>query len=146
MQIFSARETNPSGREAGMRMGLLSKEMIAPPPQSDNHEKLTVPGPPKRNRGGDIRRNPLTHHARTHTTRLGMRRQVTYRKRLMSPGRGSNTPLSVAAVPRLKGTRYKQSSCTHILPFRKVESESTNFRNLKMNMCCKLMFFFSSGS
>lgn len=50
MQIFSARETNPSGREAGMRMGLLSKEMIALPPQSDNHEKLTVPGPAKRNR------------------------------------------------------------------------------------------------
>lgn len=50
MQIFSARGTNPSGREAGMRTGLLSKEMIALPPQSDNHEKLTVPGPPKRNR------------------------------------------------------------------------------------------------
>lgn len=66
MQIFSARETNPSGREAGMRMGLLSKEMIALPPQSDNHEKLTVPGPPKRNRGGDMRHNPLTHRARTH--------------------------------------------------------------------------------
>lgn len=47
-------------------MGLLSKEMIALPPQSDNHEKLTVPGPPKRNHGGDIRRNPLTHHTRTH--------------------------------------------------------------------------------
>lgn len=66
MQIFSARETNPSEREAGMRMGLLSKEMIALPPQSDNHEKLTVPGPPKRNRGGDMRRNPLTHCAYTH--------------------------------------------------------------------------------
>lgn len=42
MQIFSVRGTNPSRREAGMRMGLLSKEMIALPPQSDNHEKLTV--------------------------------------------------------------------------------------------------------
>lgn len=68
MQIFSARETNPSGREAGMRMGLLSKEMIALPPQSDNHEKLTVPGPPKRNRRGDMRCN----HHKTHThTQIG---------------------------------------------------------------------------
>lgn len=73
MQIFSAREANPSGREAGMRMGLLSKEMIALPPQSDNHEKLTVLGPPKRNRGGDMRCNPLTHHART-------RNQIGYEK------------------------------------------------------------------
>lgn len=68
MQIFSARETNPSGREAGMRMGLLSKEMIALPPQSDNHERLTVPGPLKRNRGGDMRRNPFSHITHMHHT------------------------------------------------------------------------------
>lgn len=77
MQIFSARGTNLSGREAGMRMGLLSKEMIALPPQSDNHEKLTVPGPPKRNRKGDMRCNYHTTHIHTytpHTDRLGMRR------------------------------------------------------------------------
>lgn len=67
MQIFSARGTNPSGREAGMRMGLLSKEMIALPPQSDNHEKLTVPGPPKRNRRGDMRCNHHTTHTHLHT-------------------------------------------------------------------------------
>lgn len=66
MQIFSARGTNPSGREAGMRTGLLSKEMIALPPQSDNHEKLTVPGPPKRNRRGDMRCTP-SHNTHTHT-------------------------------------------------------------------------------
>lgn len=75
MQIISARGTNPSGREAGMRMGLLSKEMIALQPQSDNHEKLTVPGPPKRNHRGDMRCN---HHKHTrtpsHTDRLGIRR------------------------------------------------------------------------
>lgn len=69
MQIFSERGTNPSGREAGMRMGLLSKEMIALPPQSDNHEKLTIPGPPKRNRKGDIRRNHHTTHTHTYTHR-----------------------------------------------------------------------------
>lgn len=63
MQIFSVRGTNPSGREAGMRMGLLSKEMIALPPQSDNHEKLTVPGPLKRNHRGDMRCNRHTTHA-----------------------------------------------------------------------------------
>lgn len=67
MQIFSARETNPNGREVGMRMGLLSKEMIALPPQSDNHEKLTIPGPLKRNRWGDMRRN-LSRTSRTCTT------------------------------------------------------------------------------
>ncbi|KAJ4947272.1 hypothetical protein JOQ06_009308 [Pogonophryne albipinna] len=53
-------------------MGLLSKEMIAPPPQSDNHEKLTVPGPPKRNRRGDMRCNYHTTHTHTHTcTQIG---------------------------------------------------------------------------
>lgn len=69
MQIFSARETNPSGREAGMRTGLLSKEMIALPPQSDNHEKLTIPGPLKRNRGGDTRAANPSRTSRTSTTR-----------------------------------------------------------------------------
>lgn len=67
MQIFSVRGTNPSRREAGMRMGLLSKEMIALPPQSDNHEKLTVPGPPKRNRRGDMRCNHHTTHTHLNT-------------------------------------------------------------------------------
>lgn len=65
MQIFLARGTNPSRREAGMRTGLLSKEMIALTPQSDNHEKLTIPGPPKRNHRGDIRGN--RHTTRAHT-------------------------------------------------------------------------------
>lgn len=112
MQIFSARGTNPSGREAGMRMGLLSKEMIALPPQSDNHEKLTVPGPSKRNRRGDMRCNHHTTH--THTDRLGMRRQVTYRKRLVSPGRGMNMGLSTAAVPDLGGAGKTSS---HVLSY-----------------------------
>lgn len=67
MQIFLARGTNPSRREAGMRMGLLSKEMIALTPQSDNHEKLTIPGPPKRNHRGDIRGNHHTTQTHTYT-------------------------------------------------------------------------------
>lgn len=66
MQIFLARGTNPSGREAEMRMGLLSKEMIALPPQSDNHEKLTVPGPPKRNHRRDMCCNRHTTHTHLH--------------------------------------------------------------------------------
>lgn len=45
-------------------MGLLSNEMIALTPQSDNHEKLTVHGPPERNRGGDIH---CSHHTHTDT-------------------------------------------------------------------------------
>lgn len=114
MQIFSARGTNPSGREAGMRMGLLSKEMIALPPQSDNHEKLTVPGPSKRNRRGDMRCNHHTTHTPTHADRLGMRRQVTYRKRLVSLGRGMNMGLSTAAVPDLGGAGKTSS---HVLSY-----------------------------
>lgn len=78
MQIFSVRGTNPSGREAGMRMGLLSKEMIALPPQSDNHEKLTVPGLPKRNRRGDM-------HCKHHTTHT--RRQIGNEKGRSPTGR-----------------------------------------------------------
>lgn len=66
MQIFLARGTNPSGREAGMRMGLLSKEMIALPPQSDNHEELTVPGPLKRNHRRDMHCNHHTAHTHLH--------------------------------------------------------------------------------
>lgn len=67
MQIFSLRETNPNRREAGIRMELLSKEMIALPPQNDNHEKLTFPGPPKRNRRGDI---CCKHHTKQKHTHL----------------------------------------------------------------------------
>lgn len=71
---FLRRRTNPSRREAGMWMELLSKEMIALPPQCDNHEQLTVPGPLKRNRRGDIRCNHHTTQTHTFKDRLGMRR------------------------------------------------------------------------
>lgn len=117
MQIFLARGTNPRGWEAGMRKGLLSKEMIALPPQSDNHEKLTVPGPPKRNRRGDMRCNHHTTHTHLHAQsdwELGGRSPTVYRKRLVSPGRGMNTTLSTAAVPDLGGAGTTNS---HLLSY-----------------------------
>lgn len=67
MQTLSVRGTNLSRREVGMRMGLLSKEVIALPPQSDNHEKLTAPGSPKRNRRGDINCKHQTAHTHLQT-------------------------------------------------------------------------------
>lgn len=69
--IFPERGTNPSERDCGeaeLKLRERGPGMSAPPLQSDNREELTVPGPPERNRRGDITRCDRNSTARAGIT------------------------------------------------------------------------------